>query len=1130
MHAIVLYVAILLPLCGHALPVSHYSSSSVLASGKWAKVKVSDNGMQFLSNSQLKNLGFSDPDKVNVYGYGGRIISETLDSRQIDDLPLLPVVRTANGILFFGVNSILWKKNSATTYGQYSHRTHDYEEASYYFISDREIQAHEMETDDRSSLSGNTITSFIERTVHENDLTPQGRSGRNVLGEDFLSTSTRTFPFTLPGNIGTQASVTSRFICRTTSGTSEFSLSAGGKTFGNVSVGSISNDKFISTAAKKQLSVPVTDEKLDIQIKAGIPKSGVNYFATLDYLKIEYERELRMTGSELYFYLPANISGTVELTGCSENTILWDVTETANPKKINFNLDGQTIRFSHSGGTYREYIAFDPTRSTRAPAGAGSVANQDLHSLPVPDMLIVTPKEFLQQAERIAEMRRRVDGFIVHVLTPDLIYNEFSCGTRDVSAIRKALKMWHDRESDDTRQIRYCLIMSRPSFDNKALTPSVKNGIERIPIWFNPSKTDMDNYEGPSFSTDDILGMLDDDTGESDIKDATIYVAVGRMPVKNVTEATQMTDKLIKYVEEPELGSWRNNILLIADDQDRGTHLNQTEGVYSNITADPVGASYFIEKLYFDAYPIVSSGSGLTYPGPRAKYAQKIDEGVMYVSYIGHGHAKGLAHENFLTWTDITSVSNTRLPFFYTATCIFTPWDSEDDTAGEELYLNPTSGYIGLISTNRSTIISNNGSLSQAMAQGIFSRQPDGTRRRVGDIYRSGKNKVTDENKLCFIIVGDPALQLPVPLNTVSIDSIATADLTDPDASAPVLGARGRVPVSGRILGLDGQTDTDFNGTVELTLFDAEKVITTYGNHGETEGKTLNYNDRSSRLCRVNASVKNGTWSTTLLIPSEIENNTAPALITAYGYSDNGIEANGHTDRLHVYGFDQSAPEDNEGPVISRFTLNSDAFRDGGAVNSTPLVLASFYDQSGINMSTVGIGHAMTITLDGKKTFTDVVNSYTPSLSDPCSGSLSYILDKVEPGDHTLDLTVWDNAGNFSSASLRFTVAAHANPVISSLSTDANPAKSGVTFTLTTEMPEPGSECVLDVFDLNGRRLWTHSTSINSTSDAIISVRWDLCDSAGHRVPRGIYLYRATLRTSSGIVDSVTKKLAVAAQ
>ena len=63
----------------YAFPVSKYSSSSVLSTGKWVKIKVRESGMQFVSNSQLEAMGFTDPSKVNVYGYGGRMISETLD-------------------------------------------------------------------------------------------------------------------------------------------------------------------------------------------------------------------------------------------------------------------------------------------------------------------------------------------------------------------------------------------------------------------------------------------------------------------------------------------------------------------------------------------------------------------------------------------------------------------------------------------------------------------------------------------------------------------------------------------------------------------------------------------------------------------------------------------------------------------------------------------------------------------------------------------------------------------------------------------------------------------------------------------------------------------------------------------
>ena len=56
---------------GNALPTDFYASSSALSQGKWARVQVKESGMQLISNSTLKSLGFTDPDKVNVYGFGG---------------------------------------------------------------------------------------------------------------------------------------------------------------------------------------------------------------------------------------------------------------------------------------------------------------------------------------------------------------------------------------------------------------------------------------------------------------------------------------------------------------------------------------------------------------------------------------------------------------------------------------------------------------------------------------------------------------------------------------------------------------------------------------------------------------------------------------------------------------------------------------------------------------------------------------------------------------------------------------------------------------------------------------------------------------------------------------------------
>lgn len=1139
--AIAVAAAFIFPLLASALPASHYAASSRLASGRWVKVRVDRTGMQLLTTAQLKNLGFSDPSKVNVYGYGGRLISEVLNDRQPDDLPPVPALHTDRGILFFGVNSVKWTptNSSQTADGKYWHETHAYEDASYYFLSDIPLDESTAVGElPATAFAGTPVTSFTERMLHEQELAypTVGFSGRQVLGEDFRVQSVRAFPFELTGNTGADVKVTMRCVARST-GISSFTPSFNGSSDNACRVAAVRNNDDYAAGSKKSYTVKNAGDKLDMRVS--FSQNGVLYFAHLDFIEVEYERELRLTADQLYFYIPRSNSNAVELAGCSATTQIWDVTDPAAPQIVKFELEGDKARFMKAGSAYREYVAFDPQKVALQPVGAGSVGNQDLHSLPVPDMLIITPNEYKAQAERVADMRRRVDGMIVHVLTTQELYNEFSSGTRDVAAFRKIMKMWHDRGATDGHSIRYCLIFGRPTYDNKMILASNKNGVERVPIWQSPPRYSNDITYGPidettwethrdSFSTDDIIGMLDDSpTGFFDIESAKLHVSVGRMPVKSTEEARVMVDKLLKYVEEPDLGSWRNNVLMIADDQDNSIHAVQSNSMYDGIVADPVGDSYEIERLYFDNYPMVPTSTGQTYPGPKARFLEKLDEGVMLVMYTGHGAPTSLSHENFMTWNDIKSLSNKRLPFFFTFTCEFGPWEEERITGAEEVWLNPTSGFVGLISTSRTVLIDGNGRFTNVMGRGMLSRDENGNRRRLGDIYRIAKNGVTQDNKLRFTIVGDPALQLPGPAADVVVDSIGGVNVADANAEPPVLKALSKTKVAGHIRKLDGSVDTDFNGTVELVLYDAERVITTRGN-GDNDNP-ITYNDRTTRLFRGIAKVDSGRWTTEIMVPVEIENNYSPARITLYGYSDKGMEVNGHTDCLYVYGLDEDAAADTQGPDISRFTLNNDNFRDGGSVNSTPLVLANFSDPSGINISNIGIGHAMTLTLDRKTHLSDVATYYTPTPDDPTSGSISYLMPQIEPGEHTLDFTVWDNAGNSSAASITFTVGAHASTVIYGLTTDRNPATTNVTFSLTAEQPEPGTVCQLDVYDLAGRRVWTYSTDINSTADANVSVTWNLCDGSGRRVPRGIYLYRATLSNPSGKVDSVTKKLAVAA-
>lgn len=1107
----------------HGASSEHYAASSRLASGKWAKVSVKSTGMQFISNSTLLKLGFSDPSKVNVYGFGGRYISENLADNHPDDLPQLPVVRSERGLWFYGVDNIAWSRNNVRNGMTFTHTLQPYSNDSWYFLSDIPAEAVSMPSAPVAAATTATIDTFTERLLYEQDLIAPGQSGRVLLGEDFRSPATRTFPFTLTDNAEGNAWCKVAFATRSFS-SSSISVSANGTKLPSTStdiIGAITDAaNFMRYATSvKEIENPGNNLQLSITYQG----SGNVQMARLDYIEVEYTRRLRMRDNQLLFNYTDNIPATMQIDGASATTVVWDVTDPAVPMAVDAKLTGSTLSFNTPGGL-RDYIAFNPGFNTVEISAGEAVGNQDIHALPTPDLLIISPQEYITPSEKLAAHHRLHDGMIVHVLTPEQLYNEFSSGTPDVNAFRKALKMWYDRSADnDGKYTRYCLIMSRPTYDYKTGNTTPKYPV--VPTWLSDKGTSYST----SYGTDDFIGMLDDTAYTFDIGSAKIHTAVGRLPVTSLADAETAVDKIIKYVEEPDLGAWRNHLMIIADDQDNAVHLQQAENVYASMLNSGNGSNFLYERLYLDSFKMVDSSVGHTYPDAKEKLLKHWNDGLMYINYIGHASTKEWGHENLLNWIDINSFSNTRLPFLYAATCEFARFDADDISGAERLWQYPSAGIIATICPSRTVYITQNGILNGATHRQVFDRDSEGKGKRIGDIMIDGKNAYgsSDDNKLRYALIGDPAMRLPSPTLDIEVESIMDADPYAADAET-VIPARGKAGITGCIRRPDGSIDTDFNGILDITLYDAEMPVETYGN-GES-GKVSVYNDRKTKLFNGRTRVTEGKWTSTILMPSEIENNYSPARVTLYAYSDDGKEANGACDKFYVYGYDMNAAEDTSGPDIERFALNHDDFSDGELVHSSPVVLATFSDESGINLSDAGIGHKITLKLDNNTYFEDVNTYYTPDPDDSTTGSVVYPLPELAPGDHELKLTVWDNANNSSSRSISFTVGVAKRPVIYTLDTDVNPAHEKVNFRLSTDRAMAKVECTVEVFDLNGRTVWRSNNNVATDITASLSIPWDLRDSGGTRVARGIYLYRATVTSPEGTSVTASRKLAVAAQ
>lgn len=1130
----VISLAVLFVIRIQAAPAEKYTATSVLAGGNWVKIDIKTPGLQTLTRQTLKNFGFSDPRSVYVYGYGGRMLSEVLSPSMPDDLPAIPVIRKEDGSLtFYAVGNLGINTPSVASGMSFDHTINPYGDTSYYFLSD---VAPDKETifEDLSDIDGLTkTTSFIRQIVHERDLLQCAESGRDYLGEDFKSEKSQTFDFDLPDNVNGTAKIRVKFGANTSGASSSFIVSANG-----VRLPSTNSDQIAAVTASDQYYRTATSvktaENVGNSLSVGIEYSqaGVVNTARLDWIEVEYERQLALKNSELYFHVNSRNPTAYEISGATPQTIIWDVTEPWAVKEVKGVYDeaSKTITIGiHENGIH-EFIAFEPTVKGASISGRIKVANQNLHGLPTPDMVIITPDEFAPAAERIARLHRVYDGMTVHVLSPEKIYNEFSSGNADVSAFRKLLKMWYDRSIDnpDGTKFGYCLLMGRPTYDHKLRNPeTIRHRYPHMPIW--QSQTGL--TETTSYCTDDFISMLEDEYSIRSMVQRKQLIGVGRYTVTSAEEADIVADKLEAYISNPEYGVWRNNVMVIADDGDNAQHLTQAQKSIDRMQQYGAGPHYAYERLYLDAFERKQTGSGLTFPDAKERMLMKWQkEGVSLINYIGHANPKEWGHEKLLTWNDINTMSNQRLPIVYAATCSFGKWDAEEISGAELMLSNPAGGVIAIITPSRTVYISRNEYITNSISNEFLRRNIDGKGQRLGDILRLGKNNCEspDDNMLRYHLFGDPALRMPVPQYNVVVESIADMPVAENQSDSPTVMANSTLSISGRVIDEDGNT-VPFNGPLQYTLFDAERSIVTNG-WGDA-GKEMLYQDRSSKLATGSTMVTDGIWSATVLMPSEISNNYSPAFITLYAYDPTiKTEANGSTDRLFVYGYDTNAPEDTEGPMIEGFGINSLHSGDGNTVHPNPVAMAVFSDERGINISDATIGHKMNLMLDSDKVYDDISHYFVPDPEDPTKGSIAYPLENIEPGEHTLTLTVWDNANNSSQASINFNVGLNMRPQLAEITSLYNRDTDQIQLKVTTDRAMSKLNCRFECFDLGGCLMWSVERNVYSGKDSSLTYVWDLKDSNGHRIPRGIYLLRTHVSSEDNLTSSESKKIAIPAK
>ena len=1084
---------------------SRYASESVLNSGKWVKIQVAEDGIYKLTAADLKKMGFANLDKVAVYGYGGWPLDEDFSTTYIDDVPEVAVWRSADYLLFYGKGPRKWEYSSSDK--SFIHTNNPYSNYGYYFVSEKETTGRTMEK--AASAAGATlqVTTFDDYVLHEEELVSVNSSGRELYGESFTSTLSRDFTISVPGITNDEGKATLSFISRG-NGTITMNVDGNALISGSVSVPS---DEYEVARELYRERAWMADKGETVKVNIGYSTTG-HKNVHLNYFRLQMKRQLKVYDNYTFFRslsARGNASRFV-IQGADASTLVFDVTDGVNPQQMETSLNGTELSFSiPASASLREFVVVKPSQ-IKAPVTVGEVANQNLHALPQQDMIIIAQPNFTTQAERLAEAHRTKDNLTVRVVTPESIYNEFSSGTPDATAYRRFMKMFYDRKTSEADAPKYLLLFGDGSFDNRKLTSAWKSvDMSNMLLTYQTENS----LSSQSYVIDDYFGFLDDADNKKSLQNKKLCLGIGRFPIRTVEQATQMVDKVISYMENKNTGSWKNNLCFMADDGSNTDGFMTEHMEFADQLAGYVESEhpeFLVNKLYYDAYKKDMTAG--TYPDVRSGLQKLLKDGLLLFNYTGHGGTTALSDEKVLTQTDINQFTYTHLPVWVTATCDFTRFDDLNTSAGEDVFLNKSSGGIALFTTVRVAYSRPNFPINDNVIRNLFERN-NGRRRTLGEVMQATKNTLSSVYKLGFCLIGDPAVKMAYPEFGMKVTTVNGQSV---DGNSISFKALEKITVEGEVLDASGQLVTDFTGIVNPTVKDSKVTVTCLKNSNKDDSPAFTFTDYPNTIFIGNDSVRNGKFSFTFTVPKDISYSNLQGKMNLYAVdTESGNEAQGNFDNFIVGGTSDTAETDTIGPEIRALYLNDTTFMDGGQVNTTPYFVAELWDKSGVNITGSSVGHDMMLVIDESTVLSYNLNSYYELLpGEDGTGIVKFPIPALEPGKHTAEFWVWDILNNSTVRTFTFEVVEGLKPFLFDVIATPGIAREQVTFHLMHNRPESRMRVGIMVYDLAGRQLWKHEESGTSGLFENYTVSWDLT-SGGARMRPGVYIYRAAISTDN---------------
>lgn len=1043
-----------------------YAEHSLLASGKWAKIRVSSSGVYQLTDATVRQAGFSNINKVKIYGYGGNLQNEALyanDLARTDDLKEVPQCVVGGKHLFYAKGPVSWTSNSSTV-----RRRNPYSDYGYYFITQSDEEPATVD-------SATFVSSFYPspddyHSLYEVDGYSWYNGGRNLFDPTPISVG-GSQQVVITNTTGSQKGRLTVNV--SAGGTNQIRIQLNGKDIGTLNVPILDYCKAgqdSGTYLLDNLKVDGGKDTITIQNVSGET-------ARLDYVSMAWEKAIplpNLSGSHPAATYVKNIANQdLHADGQADLVIIIPASRTLlkqaqRLKEFHESHDGMRVNIVAADQLYNEFSSGTPDANAYR-RYLRMLQDRAATEADMPKYLLLFGDCVWDNRMLTADCKRFDPDDFLLVYESENSFSETVCYAGDswMGILAEGAGSDARRELQDVGVGRFPVT-------------TVAEAKIMVDKTINYSK----NQNGGAWQNT-IMFMGDDGNDNIHMKDVdSVANSVGRdypnFLIKKVmwdayTRESSATGNTYPEVSKIIRQQQANGALVM----DYGGHGNATLISHESV----LGLSDFSESrtsnlpLWVTAACDIMAFDGVT---------ETIGEAAVL-------NEKGGA-----------------VAFYGTARTVFTSANKYINHAFMKRVLSLQDGKpIALGEAHR---------LAQNDVMLGTNRYPTPTRE---DPNKTSPEQDNTENHLQYSLLGDPALSLNLPTAQVVVDEIDGVAVGS--GTMPTVKAGSVIKMKGHVAGVEG-----FNGVVTATVRDTQEEITCKLNNTSGDGaeEAFKYLDRTKTLYHGSDSIRNSSFELTFAVPKDINYADGQGMINLYALNtDKTIRANGSCDQF-IVGGSAEAKNDSVGPSIYCY-LNSPSFVDGGNVNSTPYFVAEIKDKDGINAAGSGIGHDLQLVIDGDmaKTYT-LNNNFSYDFGTYTSGSTFYSIPELEEGPHRLQFRAWDIQNNSSTAVLHFNVVKGLRPQLFNIGVTNNPARTSTTFIISHDRMESNMDVVIELFDAAGRQMWRHAESgVSATGN--YTVDWDLSVDGGRPLQTGVYLYRVKVSSEGSSYVSKTKKLIV---